>query len=260
MNSENVLYDFSRAGIINETPDYILVFKPPKMHTVPGKNSGEGESGESENNLAEWCAARFPEIRGIRGRNNECGLLNRLDYETRGIVLFARNQNSFNTLIDEQKRGGIIKEYDVIAIKSDTCKPGFPPFPGRFAEDFNLAEFQGPYIIESRFRPYGPGRKEVRPVIDGDETGKLYRTEIIEIKRAGPYNNLRMRVRINRGFRHQIRCHLAWAGMPVINDPVYGNEQKNGRLGLCAQNIRFTDPGTGVKVFFTLPETETSDI
>jgi 23S rRNA pseudouridine1911/1915/1917 synthase len=110
-------------------------------------------------------------------------------------------------------------------------------------------------VIESYFRPYGPGRKLVRPVIDAEkkhkeiakDKGSFYRTEIINI------DNNAFTVSIKRGFRHQIRCHLCWIGFPIKNDPLYSHEDKNSNecdlgqriLALRAHVLSFIDPLTG---------------
>jgi 23S rRNA pseudouridine1911/1915/1917 synthase len=51
---------------------------------------------------------------------------------------------------------------------------------------------------------------------------------------------------LKRGFRHQIRCHLAWTGFPILNDPVYGGaesaESAQGFLALSAAGLFFEDP------------------
>ena len=241
--------------ILAETPDFLLVYKPPKMHSAPGK-------GES---LAEWCAEKFPEIRDVR--EGECGLLFRLDYETHGLMLFARNRDSFNILFEEQARGGIIKEYGALVSRNPAGIAGFPRYNGVFIlnEKINSSVIKKSFVIESHFRPYGPGSREVRPlpVIDdpGNKPKKKYQTEILknefyESEKFGYVN-----AKITKGFRHQIRCHLAWAGCPVVNDPIYGGLQTGkGILGLRAGAVMFSNPCNGEKVYFSLPDLKIDDI
>ena len=252
---------YSPKVLLAET-NFLLVYKPPKMHSAPGK-------GES---LAEWCGVLFPEILNLRRPGNsaksrfhdegshEGGLLHRLDYETHGLVLFARNQISLEELLDEQNRGMIVKEYGALVSKTETLAPGFPPFPESLER-----------TIESGFRPYGPGRKEVRPADDfsgkisrsikiSKDQGKPYRTEITENRFAGA-NELRyFRLRIYRGFRHQIRCHLAWAGFPVLNDPLYGEMKAGKNLALRAEGIEFSCPASGEKLHCVLPALDLLDL
>ena len=250
------LQNLYEPQILVTTGDFLLVYKPPKMHSAPGKGTS----------LAEWCKARFPEIgdihRPMGGQNRvdnvkECGLLHRLDYETQGLVLVARNQRSFEILLDEQNRGGVVKEYGALVSKAEKMPPGFPPFAGVLRNNGN---------IESNFRPYGPGRKEVRPTNES----KSYRTEpyCTEIYCTEPFGkpieleNIRyFRLRIHKGFRHQIRCHLAWAGFPILNDPLYGGQQfGKGILALRAQGIIFLDPNSGERLRYVLPALNIQDL
>jgi 23S rRNA pseudouridine1911/1915/1917 synthase len=217
--------------------DFLIIYKPPKMHSAPGKGTS----------IMEWCEAQFPEIRDIhRHVQNrivkECGLLHRLDYETQGLSLVARNQRAFEQLLDEQNQGRVVKEYGALAAKAEKMLPGFPSF----AEVLNTHTGN----IESNFRPYGPGRKEVRPLNES----KAYCTEILSGEPTELEKILYFRLRIHRGFRHQIRCHLAWAGFPTLNDPLYGGQNfGKGTLALRAERIIFPDPYSGDTLAYALP-------
>jgi 23S rRNA pseudouridine1911/1915/1917 synthase len=182
------------------------------------------------------------------------GILHRLDFETQGLVLFAKNQQSFDYLLTLQDEENFIKEYSAICRKNYTLPSSFPPSP--FC--FSLAEFSGEtgFAIESFFRPFGPGRKQVRPVTDdcskkrnevaGNKAAKNqgghYRTEIVNVTENGYYT---FTIRLKRGFRHQIRCHLAWIGCPVLNDPLYGEQTGDDFLALRSNGLIFTDPRSG---------------
>ena len=246
--------DINNPQILVETESYLLVYKPPKMHSAPGGTTS----------LAEWCASLFPEITGIlratRGavRGGEHGLLHRLDYETRGLVLVARNQKCFDTLLDEQNQGKMVKIYGALVSKAVEKPAGFP----EFGEQSLFNENANPMTIKSYFRPFGPGGREVRPATAGDpgfqkkvkKHAQLYYTEIIENHAAEAPDIRYLRIRLCKGFRHQIRCHLAWAGCPVLNDPIYGGQKAGaGLLALCAEEIRFIDPATGETACFRLP-------
>jgi 23S rRNA pseudouridine1911/1915/1917 synthase len=218
--------DISVPRILVEEKDYLVVYKPPRMHSAPlARSHGE--------NLLEWCAAGFPEVSGLPGRQKgEGGLLHRLDYETRGLMLFARTVKGMDALLEQQREGKIIKEYDAITIANNAGLPGFPQAP--------VSQTR----ITSAFRPYGKGRRVVRPVLS--DKGKLYVTEILE-NNPGPDGTNSLRLRIVNGFRHQIRCHLAWLGFPILNDEQYGGcgysvSGGDGFLALRASVISFYDP------------------
>jgi len=252
--------------ICHETEDFAIIFKPPRMHTAPiGQDAPlrrDGKEGGGET-LLDWYAKIFPPIMELSGRKeNEGGLLHRLDFETQGLVLFAKNQQTLENLLIQQKQGKFIKEYSVICQKS-------APQPG--AVEFSIEQQGGnaatPLVIESYFRPYGPGRKQVRPVTkeklkekeiakDGDA---YYKTEIIGIERKqtdSKEEQYHFTVRLKRGFRHQIRCHLAWVGFPVLNDPLYGGAELNGKgdrfLALRATGLFFDDPKNGEPIQITI--------
>ena len=224
--------------ILEETGDFAVVFKPPKMHCAPSR----ADKGDT---LLDWYAAIFPPVRKFTGRKEgEGGLVHRLDFETRGLVLFAKNQQSLNNVMRQQNEGGFIKEYGAICQKSPLVHQSFPPPPFDLAGD---GFPHTPFVIESFFRPYGPGRKQVRPVVGAGsketaaDKGGFYRTEVTGF--SAEDNGLAVTVRLRRGFRHQIRCHLAWIGCPVINDPLYG-QAAQGFLGLLASGLVFVDPGS----------------
>jgi len=237
--------------IVEETNNYSVVFKPAKMHT----SRGEGE------NLLDWYTARTDSVYDV---------MHRLDYETHGLVLFAKNEISFNFFKDLQDRGEFVKEYSAVVYSdihhteaqrhgeeeekiyisnNENLQSGFPPCPPSLRDSVrNNSDLS----IESYFRPFGPGRKLVRPVVDipkkhkeiAKDKGGFYKTKIIEKK-----DNI-FTVQINRGFRHQIRCHLCWIGFPILNDPLYTNEiyanlteiDTAKQLALRSHALYFTDP------------------
>jgi 23S rRNA pseudouridine1911/1915/1917 synthase len=158
----------------------------------------------------------FPSIARIapvEGRT-DFGLVHRLDTATRGVVVVALTQGAYDALIGEQRAGRFVKEYTAVCEKKPTPLAGFPPCPAVWAGNR--------CVVESAFRPWGPGGREVRPVTAGSgmaalkkATARVYRTEVT----AAPEKTA---ARTAAGFRHQVRCHLAWLGLPVVGDAVYG--------------------------------------
>jgi 23S rRNA pseudouridine1911/1915/1917 synthase len=179
-------------------------------------------------------------------------------------------------LEEQQEQGTLIKEYG--ALTGSIPRPPLPGFPPR--ETLEIVARTLPFTIESSFRPYGPGRRAVRPVLMGDLTkkprrefaldrGNPYRTDLLDLNSTGKTRCFR--VRIARGFRHQIRCHLAWLGYPVLGDGLYGGlpEPENNvpaagtnaddtccvnyPLALKAQGLFFQDPLSGEDRQYRLP-------
>ncbi|MDR1788126.1 MAG: RNA pseudouridine synthase [Treponema sp.] len=233
--------------VIAVSPDFAAVYKPPRMHCAPA-----APGRPCRGTLLEWCGALFPETLAVSGRGRgEGGLLHRLDYEARGLVLFARHEAAFAALAAQQEAGAFVKEYTARSAGVRAPLPaGFPPLPeGLASAPLPPSRSRGALHIASAFRPYGPGRKAVRPLPAPARNAALdqglpYVTEMLEAvpealpeaaPKAGGY---RFTVRLRRGFRHQVRCHLAWIGFPLAGDTLYGGAPADF-LALCARRLEF---------------------
>jgi 23S rRNA-/tRNA-specific pseudouridylate synthase len=260
--------------VLYEDSSLIAVIKPTRMHSVPGLGVGD---------LCAWIFERYPEVREVgkgAGRSArslaEGGLLHRLDYETSGIALFARNTEAFISLLQQQERGTFHKEYLAFSNVSPESYPlGSVPqegFPGGVAEDawtearqgldgVSLAALLddevrgGSCVVNCSFRSFGPKGSRVaclRP--DSGKARKMgatYRSEILGYSASGarsdPINGkpaLELRIGLTRGFRHQIRAQLAWIGLPISGDSLYGGAADE-RLRLYAVSLAFSHPLTG---------------
>jgi 23S rRNA pseudouridine1911/1915/1917 synthase len=244
--------------VLGETGDFAVLYKPPFMHCAP-----LGSSRAST--LLEWYGCIYPPVLELKGKKPaEGGLTHRLDYETEGLVLVGKNQAALDALFLEQRQGLIVKEYSALTEgKGEGGPAGFPPSPFR-----ELPE--GSFFIRSFFRPWGPGRKAVRPVEDplsrgsrdtaGDQ-GQPYTTEVLA--REGRGGGLCFRLRLKRGFRHQIRCHLSWIGTPVLRDTLYGAPKPDADsalpFALRSRFISFPDPRTGAKREYFIPDYPSSE-
>jgi 23S rRNA pseudouridine1911/1915/1917 synthase len=242
---------------IDVKPGYLVAYKPPRMHSVFLK-----KRRGAEETLLDWCFRHYPETAEVRGRNPwEGGIVHRLDYETEGLVLFARTQEAMDAFLVQQREGRFTKIYGALSGGIMERLPGYPPRP--VEEPFHGVN---PGVIESEFRPYGPGRKAARPAIikPGAPAEKIYRTGVLGVERSKGFTAFT--VRIQRGFRHQIRCHLAWLGFPLVNDRLYGGvilgiyrplawelSPVQLFLALRAQGVSFDDPVSGERREYVLP-------
>jgi 23S rRNA pseudouridine1911/1915/1917 synthase len=190
------------------------------MHSVPLKAKNADAAPTAT--VLDWCAEEFPEVRTVHG-NKPCegSLVHRLDFETEGILLAARTQAAFDEIQRQMPAGIFVKEYEAVTLPA----PDRPPVP------------QAPFSIESGFCAFGPGRKKVQAVHVENlaEGSAVYKTEVLEVRSREADGTVIFRVRLIRGFRHQIRCHLRELGFPIANDPLYGTpitDINTGCMGL----------------------------
>lgn len=200
--------------VVYQDDDVLVVFKPKGLPTAPLK-SVRGDT------LLDWAMERYPRIRQVEGRSLwEPGLLHRLDTPTSGLVVMALNQLSFDTLVQAQKDGLVIKTYraGIESLPADSTWPPLPPELHRALE--NSFPERG-FALESHFRPFGVGRKSVRPC-DSEARNASRRTYRTVFRKESADSVI---CTITEGFRHQIRSHLAWTGYPISGDDVYGRTQ-----------------------------------
>jgi 23S rRNA pseudouridine1911/1915/1917 synthase len=181
--------------VLVETDGYVVVDKPAGVPTHPLK---EGELGT----LAGALVARYPEMRDVGYSRREPGILHRLDNDTSGVVLAARDQTTFERLREQLQEGQIEKRY--------------------------LARCQGsvpaPIVIDTPIANDPRDRRRVRVCEDPREIKRLRaqpaQTEILTSTPA-EHGSL-IEVRANNARRHQIRAHLASIGHPLLGDTLYG--------------------------------------
>jgi 23S rRNA pseudouridine1911/1915/1917 synthase len=225
-------------SLLHEDDVLIIVNKPAGFHTAP---LGAGES----DTLLTLILEAFPEISSVPGiKPSEPGLLHRLDRDTSGVVVIARTPAAFAALRLQFASGDVRKEY--YAACACSANGGFPKS----------------ISIQSMFAPAGPGRRMVRVVMPGERNRRLlrkaarytYLTEArLEKLHAG---RALLAMVIRKGFRHQVRAHLAFAGFPIFGDPLYGvpaPPEAPQRMYLHASGIELTHPITGKQLRIVSP-------
>lgn len=213
-----------------EQKPFLIIYKPKGLPSAP-------LTSEDKENALSQAVELFPQIKNVKGRKEiEYGLLHRIDTQTDGLLIIAVSQKAFDFINAEQKEGRFLKYYTAECEISDT---------------FNSSE-KG--IISSYFRPFGKGNKEVRPVTENSNTAalkkigkkKLYSTEYQIISKKG--NKCIVECKIKEGYRHQVRAHLAWIGLPITGDSLYNkksdfqNEETASVMKFSATKIEFEYP------------------
>ncbi|MCR5606470.1 MAG: hypothetical protein K6F69_06620 [Treponema sp.] len=239
----------------NENP-FVVIYKGKGIPSAP---LSEGE----KNNAFYYASCLYPELLNVKGKKAcEHGLLHRLDTETDGLLVIAATDEAYEAFNAFQKEGLFVKEYKAVCNKvnvelyKDKGLEAFPPVSEQVA--YTL-ENTGKYRVESYFRPFGEGRKTVRPVISSSGKAalkkcatKLYTTEITISKEGENYIAL---CKIREGYRHQVRCHLSWIGYPVKGDSLYNPDclaKENTVLQFSAVALHFPHPLTKEKLYISL--------
>lgn len=233
------------SPVTKENP-FAIIYKPSGIQSAP--------LTENDRNCALYQAAEFfPEILKVKGKKEiEAGLIHRIDTVTDGLLLIASDQATYDFFIQLQKEGKFIKTYSAKCslIKNlFELKTGYPE--NENAEKIEMLKSGQTLDIElsSYFRAFGPGRKEVRPVNKNASTAAskksgdtLYTTSVNITKSADEYI---CKCRIENGFRHQVRSHLAWCKIPVKGDALYNPEYNEGEeFFFTATGLSFIHPLT----------------
>ncbi|WP_053983952.1 RluA family pseudouridine synthase [Niameybacter massiliensis] len=218
--AENIPID-----IVYEDDDIIIVNKPQDMvvHPAPGNYTGT-----LVNALLYHCKD------GLSGINGEIrpGIVHRIDKDTSGILMIAKNDKAHLMLSNLLKDHHITRRYHAIVYG-------------------NFKETEG--TIEKPIGRSPKDRKKMAIVQDGRYAKTHYR--VIEQFKQFAYVELTLYT----GRTHQIRVHMTSIGHPLLGDPVYGPSKMmwgiEGQM-LHAKVLGFEHPTTGEYVEFTseLPE------
>ena len=211
--------------ILYEDNDIIVVNKPKGMVVHPANGNLDGTL---VNSLMAICK---DSLSGIGGKIRP-GIVHRLDKNTSGAIIIAKNDKAHIHLSDQLKNHKIKKTY--IALVRGVVKE-------------NNATINMP-IARS---------KKDRKKMDIDKNGKEAITHFKVLKRFSDCTLLE--INIETGRTHQIRVHLSHIGYPIIGDDVYSNgKNKWGIEGQClhAKSLDFRHPITGkdIHIEADLPE------
>jgi 23S rRNA pseudouridine1911/1915/1917 synthase len=206
--------------IVHLDDDLVVIDKPPGLVVHPAPT----HRGETLVDLFEGIGGG-----GVEGR---AGVVHRLDKDTSGLMLIARNDEAHRDLAAQVKRREVIREYTALVEGHLESRTGTIDAPlGRHRRRRTRMAVQGAASREARTH--------------------------FEVLEALPDDTL-VRARLETGRTHQIRVHFAAISHPVAGDPEYGAAGRHGleRQFLHASRIGFRHPGTGAEMTFTseLPE------
>jgi 23S rRNA pseudouridine1911/1915/1917 synthase len=187
--------------VLATTAHFVYVDKPAGLHTHRLRPTDPPA-------LADWIAARFPECATSSADPREGGAVHRLDRGTSGVVAFARTREAWTSARAAFTAGRVGKRYLAVT----TCPAGhpWPPPPGPWLT------IAGEVVEISA--PLGPGAGPDRVAVRPD--GQPARTRVAPDAPPGPQR--RFVLDLLTGRRHQARVHLAWLGLPIVGDALYG--------------------------------------
>ena len=197
--------------IIYEDADLLVIDKPSGMVVHPG-------AGNRSGTLVNALLGRGSEL-STSGGSERPGIVHRLDKETSGILLVAKNNRAHRMLQQQFESRSLSKTY-IALVK------------GR-------VEFQEGHIDKA----IGKHKKlRQKRAVSDLESARDAQTLYKVLKRFR-YATL-LEVKILTGRTHQIRVHMEHLGYPVAGDALYGTKQPGERLGLHAAKIEFMHPTT----------------
>ena len=205
--------------ILYQDSDLAVVFKPSGMVVHPAAGN---ESGTMVNALLK----HLDNLSGIGGEIRP-GIVHRIDKDTSGLLLVAKNDRAHVSLSEQIKAHTVHRAYQSILI-------------GGFKEDEGF--------VDAPIGRHPTDRKKMAIVPDGREA----RTNWFVRERLKGATLIE--ARLTTGRTHQIRVHMASIGHPVLGDPVYGPKKSpypvSGGQLLHAYRIGFVHPVTGEEMIF----------
>lgn len=219
--------------IIYEDKDLLVLNKPPGLVVHPA-------AGIERGTLANGLAA-YLDPSNCSGSPMRPGIVHRLDRDTSGVMVVAKNQLAYNHLIEQFAERKVKKEYIALVYGHMPSKSQLIDLPiGRH-----------------------PNQRTKMAVMT--KTGRQSLT-FYKVSKEWTYFS-RLEVEIKTGRTHQIRVHLAHLNHPVVGDEIYGTGRSKqlrnkklenlitilGRQFLHAFKLAFTHPSTGELMSFSSP-------
>lgn len=232
-----------KIQIIYESDNYLVINKPAGLVV-----HDDGRTGESS--VADWVLENYPEIKGM-GEPMEItvdgkfliidrpGIVHRLDRDTSGCLVIAKNQDAFENLKKQFQDKSIEKIYRAFVYGQPKDNSGTIEAPiGRSPKDFRRWSAQ----------PGARGQKR-ESVTNWQVIGRLN-------EKDGAYSY--MEFRPGTGRTHQIRVHAKFIHHPIVSDALYAGKREQAlgfnRQALHAYQITFFDmSGDRIAVVAPLP-------
>jgi len=208
--------------ILYQDSDVVIVNKPCGMVVHPA-------AGNEDRTLVNALLYHIKDLSGIGGEMRP-GIVHRLDKDTSGLILIAKNDHAHALLSDQFKERSMEKHYHAVAF-------------GNFSEESGL--------IDAPIARHPVDRKKMA-IVPGGKPSLTEWTVLSRLKSATYLD-----VHLLTGRTHQIRVHMHSIGHPLLGDRIYAPNIKTSvhipRLMLHAYSLAFTHPTTGERMIVSAP-------
>ena len=219
----DVLYEDTNIIVVDKAAGMVDDAAVIEVHPAPGHPDGT---------LVNAILAHCPDLRGVGGVLRP-GIVHRLDQETSGVLIVAKDDHALRELQRQFKARTVSKTYVALLI-------------GR------LTEAEG--LIDAPIGRHPRQRKKMAVVAGGKPSRTRWAVmERLRDAQRRPYTLLA--VELLTGRTHQIRVHFSWFGYPLVGDATYGRRDPlvAPRQFLHARDLAITHPTTGERMTFSTP-------
>lgn len=208
-----------KLDVVYEDEDLAVINKPSGLVVHPAP-------GNYKHTLVNALKNLFPSLSDINP--DRPGIVHRLDKETSGLLIVAKNNHSHLNLARQFLEHTIEKEYIAIV---------------RGKTEFDEGVIEAP-IARHSFK-----RKNM--AVNFSSASKGAKTYYRTLKRYKDFSLLSLKPFTGR--THQLRVHLDFIGHPILGDDKYGRNNKFSRLALHAKRLKFMHPNTGKPIEVKAP-------
>jgi 23S rRNA pseudouridine1911/1915/1917 synthase len=183
------LYHGAKVIVLKETQEFLAIHKPPAVHTHPQRY-------EEVANLLSWLSCNgFAHLNLVNANQHDRGALWRLDFETSGVVVIAKNDETYKKVRSDFQH--IVKKKYYWAVVSGVPKS---------------------QKLINQLEKSGPKGERVKVSSTGEEVSLSFETLLTQNSRS------LVLIELHHGYRHQIRVQMSALGFPLLGDTFYGGE------------------------------------
>jgi len=242
----SILSQKIKIDILYDDDDLVLINKPSGLVVHPG-------AGNNEGTLVNGLLYLYKNELSSVGGKLRPGIVHRIDKDTSGVIVIAKNDNAHINLSKQFSDHSIKRKYETLIWGS------LRPLNGKITKPISRSKKNRQLMTVNN-----PKGKEA---ITNYKTIKVYQNK--DVPKIS-----HVECELETGRTHQIRVHMAYKGNPIIGDKSYGKSKKKfkkinfnlekiitkfNRQALHAKSLGFVHPRTGQKVFFESPRPKDFD-